>query len=195
MKLHLKNIADIQIGFSFRSQVNNIPSGKFYVVQQKDLLEDTLSLNTSSLFRANISGARSIDKYCLQENDLVFRSRGSKPLTVMAGGISENTVLASSLMRVRVTGEEVLPQYLLWYLNSDEALTYFAKNARGTSIKHIDTKSLGELEIPILPLDRQRVIADMAYLTKREYMLSSRLAEKKHLLRLIQINELASKGV
>jgi restriction endonuclease S subunit len=63
-------------------------------------------------------------------------------------------------MRLRPNRDEVVPEYLVHYLNSPDVQMWITFNSRAsTAIPHISTAALRELMVPIPPLAVQREIA------------------------------------
>jgi len=69
----------------------------------------------------------------------------------------------------------VLPEYIAWYLNRPTTRNLLESMAQGTSLPTINIRDLGDLEIPIPPLDVQQKIAQIVYLLQQERILSLRL--------------------
>lgn len=183
MKIKLNQLAEIQMGYSFRARVDNNPTGNAYVILQKDISDVSTSLETEDLFKVNIESPRMLQRYSLKNGDLLFRSRGNYPRTVYVTDANDNTIAASPLMRIRVMSNEINSAYLCWYLNTPESIDYFSRNAKGTYIPTIDVRTLSEIEIPQIPILQQEKIAQLAYLTSKEFELGQILVKKRASLR------------
>ena len=64
-------------------------------------------------------------------------------------GIPENTTVTASCLIIRVTAENVLPEYVSCWLNSDFAKNYFSKSsgqATGVTIANVSKKVLEDLK-------------------------------------------------
>jgi restriction endonuclease S subunit len=66
-----------------------------------------------------------------------------------------------------------------WYLNLPTVQNTLAAQARGTSIMSISKATLGELEIPIPTIERQRRYIELSKLQKREQQLYAAIAERR----------------
>ena len=73
MKTKLKNLASVQMGYSFRSRLEPEQTGNIAVIQMKDLTEDNL-VDHQSLVLIELNDFKEHHK--VELNDLVFRSRG-----------------------------------------------------------------------------------------------------------------------
>jgi type I restriction enzyme S subunit len=100
-----------------------------------------------------------LDKYKLDEGDLLFARSGSIGATIL---IKEkppyDAVFASYLIRVRLNKFLVYPEFLYWFtrsLSGQEQLI-----PRGATQKNINAKFIQSLLIPLPPLEEQKRIAN-----------------------------------
>lgn len=70
-------------------------------------------------------------------------------------------VIVSPLYVVFRVSERLYPQYLLHYLKSDIALSYIRAYATGSVRDNLTLSALAKLPIRIIPIDNQRIIADV----------------------------------
>lgn len=93
----------------------------------------------------------------LEEGDiLIIRSNGSVSLVGRAALVRAKDVtgtFAGYLMRLRIKDKNTIsPQYVLYYLQSQEARSYIERKAKSTSgVNNINTSEISGLEIPIYP--------------------------------------------
>lgn len=83
----------------------------------------------------------------------------------------------------------MIPEFLAWYLRSDEAAAHFANRRKGTLVAVLQRRDLAELPVPVPDLGRQRRIFELAALADDEHRISGRLAELHRLelqLRLLE---------
>jgi restriction endonuclease S subunit len=105
---------------------------------------------------------------------------------------SEAIVLAAPLYRVRVnSAQELLPEYLNWYLHQDEAQTYLASRIKGTAQKMVSKNSLEGLPVDLPDLPTQQAIVDMSALLQRELTLLKAVSERRQALISTQLMQLA----
>jgi len=88
-------------------------------------------------------------------------------------------VVAAPLLRIRVTDNSVLPEYLNWFIRQAPAQAFLTSHARGTAQKMISKEALEELEIFIPPLERQKAIVALAYLGEEEQLIMKKIADKR----------------
>jgi restriction endonuclease S subunit len=123
------------------------------------------------------------NRYLLETDDIIFRSRGQTNTCIILKTDLGRVVAAAPLMTLRVTSENVLPDYLCWWINQSIAQIHFERHAKGTSVRMISREALESLEINLPPIAVQRQIVELALLGEHEQELLSRLAtaEKKKL--------------
>lgn len=176
----LKEIADIRTGCSFRTKIEADLRGNTLVVQLKELSEKNI-IDVSTAVRINMSEIS--ENYLLQKGDIVFRSRGMDSTAAIMDISSNNVILSAPFQRIRLRDvNAILPQYLLWYINSKEAQIYFTANKTGTSVSMISTAVLADLPVIIPSLEMQKKIVDIHFLSEREIELQEELIKKKKLL-------------
>lgn len=177
MKVVLKNIADVQAGYSFRTGLEVMEAGPIAVIQMKDLTSSN-RVCCDELVRVDLDRPR--EHHLLKPGDLVFRSRGLTSNAALLVDDPGDAVLAAPLLRIRVTSRSVLPAYLNWYISQLPAQSYFASCAAGTALKMISKQSLENLELCVPSIARQRLIVDMAELAAEEQRILKMLTEKRN---------------
>lgn len=176
----LKEIADIRTGYSFRTKIQPDFTGNTLVVQLKELSEkNTIDISTAvKIDMSDIS-----ENYLLKKGDLVFRSRGMDSTAAIMNIDADNVILSAPFQRIRISKPlEIIPEYLLWYINSKEAQTYFTANKTGTSVSMISTAVLAELPVVVPSLEIQKQIMEINTLALKEIELQEELIKKKKLL-------------
>ena len=176
----LKEIADIRTGYSFRTKLEPDSEGNALVVQLKELSEKN-TIDISTAVRINMPDIS--ENYLLQKGDLVFRSRGMDTTAAIMDITSNNIILSAPFQRIRLRDAmAIMPQYLLWYINSKEAQSYFSTNKTGTSVSMISTAVLADLPVAIPALEIQKKIVDISILSEKEIELQEELIRKKRIL-------------
>ena len=176
----LKEIADIRTGYSFRAKLEPDTDGNALVVQLKELSEKN-TIDISTAVKINMSDIS--ENYLLQKGDLVFRSRGMDSTAAIMDITSNNIILSAPFQRIRILDTvKIIPQYLLWYINSKEAQAYFSANKTGTSVTMVSTAVLADLPVVIPTLEIQKKIVDISILSEKEIELQEELIRKKRLL-------------
>jgi hypothetical protein len=177
MKVTLGNIASVQAGYSFRTRIESMISGAVAVIQMKDLTSAN-RVCCDELVRVDMEIPKG--HHLLKPGDLIFRSRGLTTSSALLVDDPGDAVLAAPLLRIRLTGKRILPEYLNWFISQPPAQSYLTSCAEGTALKMISKQSLENLEVFIPPITRQRLIVEMAFLAEEEQSILKKLAEKRN---------------
>jgi hypothetical protein len=169
--MYLGRLAEVQMGFPFRSRLEHDPQGDVAVIQMKDIDGANL-LHVEEAIRVTLPKGKT--RHMLRAGDLLFRSRGrSNGVAQVMEGVG-SAVLSAPMLLIRPRG--VLPEYLCWYLNTPATQAQLAAMAEGTSVRMISAEALKTLDVPLPPLDVQRRIAQAAALAEQEKTLLARIA-------------------
>ena len=176
-KIKIKELATIQMGYSFRSRLVADDGGRVSVIQMKDLLDDN-TVSCKDLMKIDMAGVK--EHHLARKGDLVFRSRGQTATSAVLLEDPGSAVVAAPLLRIRVTKPEaILPEYLNWYISQRDAQIFLASRANGTVQKMISKQTIEELKVALPSLETQRNIVELAALSAREWFLLHRLADKR----------------
>ena len=119
-------------------------------------------------------------KHLLAAGDLLLASKGNNNICVIVPEIGQKCVASPSFLVIRLHDKSaILPEFVAWYLNLPTIQNTLAAQARGTSIMSISKAALGELVIPIPPIDKQKKYIELSKLQKREQELYKAIAEKR----------------
>jgi hypothetical protein len=177
VKVQLKQVASVQMGYSFRSRLEVVASGDVAVIQMKDL-SDNHTVDCSDLVMVDMKEVK--EHHLVRKGDLVMRSRGLVTTSAIVLEEVESAVIAAPLLRIRVENpDRVLPEYLNWYINQRDAQAFLHSRAGVMAQKMIGKEALDELEVFIPDFSSQKNIVDMASLSAREQLLLHALAEKR----------------
>ena len=100
MKIKIKKLATVQMGYSFRSRLETEVDGRMAVIQMKDLRDD----NTVDCRDLAMVGMDDVKKHHLaQRGDLIFRTRGLLTTSAILLDDPGQAVVAAPLLRIRVT--------------------------------------------------------------------------------------------
>ncbi|MBF2759874.1 MAG: restriction endonuclease subunit S [Ectothiorhodospiraceae bacterium AqS1] len=173
MNRRLDEIAAVGLGVPFRTRLRHIRTGAIKVIQMRDLPNIGNEIDIDALVRTDLTRLRK--DQILRTGDLIFRSRGLTFTSVMIEKPLGNTVIAAPLVRIRPNISEVEPKYLLWCINSPVMQRYLRSRAEGSGVLAINLSELNDLQIPLLPRERQKRIARIAHLAMKERILRTRI--------------------
>ena len=177
MKMKIKQLATVQMGYSFRSRLETLSDGNVAIIQMKDLRHNNVVDCRSFV---NISMAVTKKHHLSKKGDLVFRSRGQLTTAAILLDDPGRAVVAAPLLRIRVKDSgEILPEYLNWYINQRDAQRYLKSRQEGTSVNMVSRKQLMDLPVDVPSVKIQKSIVELAKLAARERVIMNILAEKK----------------
>lgn len=177
MKVALKDIASIQMGYSFRARLESMDGGTLAVIQMKDLTDQN-RVDCSALARVDRENPK--EHHLAKQGDLIFRSRGLTSTSAILLDDPGIAVVAAPLLRIRVPDQVILPEYLNWFIRQAPAQAFLTSHAKGTAQKMISKETLEELEVFVPPLERQRTIVEITALAEKERHILEKIAEKRH---------------
>lgn len=175
----LADIAEVRMGYSFRSRLEADALGDVAVIQMKDI-DDANLLHPEGLVRVQMPDLK--DRHLVQAGDLLFRSRGVTNSAALVGGGLGRAVLAAPMLLIRPQTDVVEPAYLQWFINHPATQAALAGRAAGTSVRMIGKGALDQLEVVLPPLEKQRRIVEVAQLASREAALLEELRGRRKAL-------------
>lgn len=151
--IKLGEVAEIQSGYSFRGAVGNDGTGTM-VVQARDISGLIIGADHLPRVQQDFPKAK-----LLHEGDMLLTSRGSFRAGVARFDVP--AVASSSLFTLRLRDKSYLPEFLALYLNSGQAQSYMTQSAKGATIQSLSISDLAGLSIPVLPIERQKLLVGL----------------------------------
>ena len=182
----LGELAEVQMGYPFRSRLEHDPQGDVAVIQMKDI-DDTNLLHAEEAIRVVLPKGKT--RHLLRAGDLLFRSRGRSNGAALVAKSIGPAVLAAPMLLIRP--HRVLPAYLSWYINAQAAQAQLAALAEGTSVRMISAEALKKLLVPLPSLATQQRIAQAAALAEQEQALLVHIATLRQRLTTHMLMKLA----
>ncbi len=176
--MKLKDMSDIYSGYIARGRIEASAQGSHYLLQAKNVNADRLTYETDGLIRFNPAMSR--NDQLLEKGDLLFMARGENNFTVQLEELPEPVLAAACFFIVRLSGAEILPGYLSWYMNQAPVGHYLIQNSgRGVHMPVVRRAVLENVEVPVPPMALQIQIADMNMLVLKEMNLLRQLCQKR----------------
>ncbi len=182
-KKNIKSIAKVLAGYTFRTALKTEESGKNLVIQAKDIVNNFI-IDEKKL--ANIDHQFFKTNALVRKNDVIISVRGKFRACVYMGKL-RNIIASSSVYILRLINEDINPEYLVIYLNSDNGQKEISKSLTGGVIKTILRKDLENINVVIPSIKEQQVIIN---LYKNNIAIQNRLDFKK-----ILINNVTKKAI
>lgn len=116
--------------------------------------------------------------YLTHKGDVVVRM--TIPYTaVLISEEFEGYVIPSSFVVIRANGGYLLPEYLYWLLNAQQTRSQIYEGAVSNMLGAVKPRYFADFEVEDLPLEQQRIIAELNRLAHRENQLLLKLAAEK----------------
>lgn len=175
--MELSQLADVRMGYPFRSRLEHEPEGDVTVIQMKDI-DDANLLHPEQTIRVSLPSGK--DRHLIRPGDLLFRSRGRTNGAALISGDIGPAVLAAPMLLIR--SHDIHPDYLCWFINTPATQAQLHAMAEGTSVRMISAEALRTLDVPVPDLATQRRIVEIDALAQREQSLLSRIANHRQQL-------------
>ena len=173
-KTALKTIAHIQVGYQAKARIRESAQGTHRLIQSKDF-DSFHRLQPGNL--TAFFPERKPEIYAVHKGDILFQARGVAHFASCIEDDLKDTLAAGSFYILRLRHENLIPQYLAWWLNQSEAQAYFQSQARGSGISFISKSALSRLQVRIPLLSVQKKVIRMVNLAVREQCLLDRLSK------------------
>ncbi|MDD4016497.1 MAG: restriction endonuclease subunit S [Kiritimatiellae bacterium] len=175
----INSIAEIRMGITLRGRdaTRAVENGSCRLVRISDVSQDGTWLNADF---AQIEPAERIrEEQFLRSGDVLFPNRGTRTTAIVFRLDTIRTIAGAQFFVLRPEASRVLPEYLAWFLRTEESARHFEGRRKGTYVQIVERRDLEELELPLPPLEVQRKIVDVACLAVEERILGEKLATLK----------------
>ena len=149
------------------------PNGSYRFVRIGDITQDG-TLRTHDLVSIE-PNERVNEELWLRPGDVLFPNRGTRTTALAFQLDQPRTIVGPQFFIIRPDRQQVLPEYLAWYLRSAEAAAHFESRRKGTYVQIIQRRDLADIAVPLPPLERQHQIVEIAKLALQERELTDRL--------------------
>lgn len=117
-------------------------------------------------------------EYLTQRGDIIIRL--SVPYTaILIDSDMVGTVVSSNFAIIRLNQGYILPEYLLWLLNTADTKKKIYENSSSNMLSAVRPTFFAELEILPLTLADQEKVAELNLLAREEIRLLKKLADEK----------------
>lgn len=157
-EVSLGDLCDIQAGPGTVDRERGLTvQGWTPLVLPRNIKRGHLSHDELDTVRPENSGK--LVSYKLRPGDIVCARSGTLGRHGLVRKVEDGWLLGPSCMRLRPDGDDVVPEYLVQYLNSPKVHRWIMSESRGSAIPHITASTLRELVIPLPSVTAQRDIA------------------------------------
>ena len=151
-------VADISSVIAYGVSESAKSEGKFKLLRITDIQDNVVNWN--SVPYTDYPESKS-EHYILQVGDILFARTGATvgKSYLVDDAVPENAIYASYLIKVRVSNM-ISPQYVKYFFESGFYWEQIANNSVGVGQPNVNGSSLGNLWVPIPPIQEQRRIVD-----------------------------------
>ena len=181
---YLKNISTIITGHVFRSKIPYNIGGNINLLNMDAISTAGIArILEEDIKKIQLDGIK--PEEIIKPGDILFKAKGLNNTAVLINDIPQNTTVTASCHIIRVINKNFLPEYVCSWLNSAVAKNHFSKGAgqaTGVTIANVSKATLETLEIPLIPLKKQKLISNIEECAKQEKEMRQKIVEKKELL-------------
>jgi len=178
MKITLNEIADIKIGFTFRTSIEDQVEGNIRILQIRDMRAHTLIQSDILKLPKTVWEGRG-DPPILQRGDVVLTARGENTRAAWLD-CDEPVIASSQLFIIRLKRADILPAYLCWFLNNAEvSRRHFKANSTGSSMSALNKATVSSWPIHVVPLALQQQILAIQDIADQEISVLDQLKKNR----------------
>lgn len=173
MNLKITELAVLSSGVYAKAK----PNGEVYYIQARDIKVDHTIVED---LKPQLAADGKINKHFLQKGDLLIAAKGNDHYAIEYLGYPYPAVASTLFIVVRLKEQDrILANYLHWYLNLASTQKQISGGAQGSVLPVISKADLGQLEVPVPSLEKQRAVLKIAELRLQEISIADRIEELK----------------
>lgn len=184
MNNKLENILKIKSGVFAKSDANP----DLYYIQSTDFNKQREWVENLNFV---LTKSAKFNNHILNKGDILFAAKGRDFFAVVYDGKFEPAVASSTFLVLQVQNDNVIPEYVAWFINHPKTQKILWGFAKGSGIPSISKTILDQIEIPIPELSKQNSILDFFKLQKAEKQLQKQINKLKQ----DYLNELTYKSI
>lgn len=182
--MHIKDIGQVISGYAFRGAIQQNNNGNVAVFQAKDVIQGEPFEDVNSLIK--ISAEISFNADYLRKNDVLLLARGIKQgsfRSTIFTSDEPNIIASASVYIIRPDMSRIVPAYLSYYLNSSVGQKALLGIVSGSYIPAVPRQGLELIDIPILSLEKQKMIVHLYQnIRVQQELLERELFIKQHII-------------
>ncbi len=136
-----------------------------------------------------VSSRSKVNRYLVQPNDVLLSCRGTTNKVAILTGNTEPTAISANLIAIR-PGPQILPAYLLTFLQSPPGQAELNKLARGIAQQSFTVSDIASIQLPVPPLPVQKKIVDVITVANDCYQLAHVAAQQRRSIALTIASEM-----
>lgn len=136
-------------------------------------------INTDTVENVIIKETEAVDKSRIEPGDIIITIKGSTFKTAVADDSVKDFVISANLIALKLN-EQIQPEILSAYLNSPTGQKKLQSRSAGAVQKSLNLKSLMSVTVPVLPNNKQQILAEYLMLSKKHTELSQKENELRN---------------
>lgn len=173
-KVKLKDVAEVFRGKS--------------ILKKDAVIGDIAVLNISNIDQGDIryedmdtiqDDPRKVKRYELLTGDVVLACRGTAIKSAVFAQRKGMTIASANIIVIRPT-RELLPGYIHLFLESPVGQVLIQSIQRGMTVMNLNYTDIMEMEIPLLPMEKQALLTQTYESEKAKYKETLRKAEERY---------------
>lgn len=170
MKARLSHIASVQSGIYSKP----VLSGTIRYLQARNF---DLQRRFDDTVKSNILSDGKIERHLLREGDILVATKGYDHFAAMYTGEIGQAVASTIFLVARLQTDEVMPEYLMWFINHPRTQALLSGSSKGTSLLSITKADVQNLEVPVPSVDIQKTVLEIERLRQQEIRIKQRIEE------------------
>lgn len=188
----LSEISCVKIGYNFRRDnkdvtlLPNCLSERVPIVQSRDVVS-FCHYSFPCLQKIQVPDIK--DKYYLSMNEILLSNKGDFHAFVWKG--QAKIMASSAFYRITICNKNFLPEYVALYLNSVPGKAQLCLRQNTVRISTITISDVKNIDIPLIPMEKQRKLVDLFLLYERESSIMEKITQNRKKL----INSILSQTI
>jgi len=168
LRTTLGHITTIQTGFFGKT----VAEGEIVYLQARNFDENGKLIST---LHPELMADDVTEKHLLRPGDVLFVAKGTKNSAAVYESHNPPAVASTSFFVLRLFNEDILPEFLAWFMNHPNTQKLLKGNAIGSSMVSISKAALEKLEISMPDVQTQRAILNIMQLRNTEKKLKQQI--------------------
>lgn len=168
----LGEIVDVIVGIP-EEKTQNKRNFKYYCIQPSHLLDFNQFEKADMVFR----GSQVNESALVKANDILIKRLSPSNINFLAEE-NPNTYVSGNVMIIR-TKENYNSKYVACILESQGLPALQHHTTRGVTIQTISKAELQNVKVPLLPLEKQKLIGEIWLLSKEKQRLLKKIADEE----------------